>query len=193
VALADALGIGRFVAVGYSMGSLVAQVVAIRHPGRVAGMVLGASTMRFGLGRADPLALRVLALRVQAMAERRLRGGPFGPPPDGRADPNRWALAQFRSTSPAEIAGATAVLARFDSSRWAGRITTPTGVVITRRDHAVPIAHQRALVRTLKHATAFEIDSGHAAVVLDAAKFTPALLAACASVALHSTAPPGPR
>jgi pimeloyl-ACP methyl ester carboxylesterase len=187
VALADALGIDKFVAVGYSMGSLVAQLVALRRPDRLAGLVLGASTMRLARGRADPLALRVLALRIRTMAERRLRGGPFGPPPDGQADPNRWALAQFRSTSPTEIAGATAVLARFDSSRWAARISTPTGVVVTTRDHAVPAVHQRALVRTLQHATAFEIESGHAAVVLDAAKFTPALLAACASVSLHST------
>ena len=185
VAVADALGVDRFVAVGYSMGSLVAQLTAIRHRDRLAGLVLGASTMRFTRGRADPLALRVLALRIRTMAERRLRAGPFGAPPDARADANRWAAAQFRSTSPTEIAGATAVLARFDSSRWVGRIDTPTAVVITTRDHAVPAAQQRALVRRLPHATAFEIESGHAAVVLDAARFTPALLAACAWVSLH--------
>jgi pimeloyl-ACP methyl ester carboxylesterase len=184
VALADLFGVDQFVPVGYSMGALVAQLVAVRHADRVAGMVLGASTMRFARGQADPMAFRVLARRMRTMAERRLRGGPFGAPADARTDPNRWALAQFRSTSPAEIAGATAVIARFDSSRWAARITAPTGVVITLRDHAIPVAHQRALVRTLRHATAFEIDSGHAAVVLDAAKFTPAVLAACASVTL---------
>jgi 3-oxoadipate enol-lactonase len=181
VALADALGVQQFVPVGYSMGALVAQLIAVRRPDRVAGLVLGASPMRFAGGQADPFALRVLSRRVRTMAERRLRGGPFGAPNNITTDANRWALAQFRSTSPAEVAGATAVIARFDSSRWAVRITAPTGVVVTLRDHAVPLAHQRALVRAIPHATAFEIDSGHAAVVLDSARFTPALLAACAS------------
>lgn len=179
-ALADVLGLDQIVPVGYSMGALVAQLVAVRHTDRVQAGVLGASTMRFGRGRADPLALRLLAHRVRTMAERRLRAGPFGPPEDAFADANRWALAQFRSTSPAEIAGATAVIARFDSSRWLSRIAAPTAVVVTLRDRAIPVVQQRALVRALPNSSAFEIDSGHAAVVLDAARFTPALLAACA-------------
>ncbi len=182
VAVADALGIERFVPVGYSMGALVAQLVAHRHRDRVDGYVLGAATMRFRRGEVEPLALRVLAYRIGLMAERKLRGGPFGAPLADFTDANRWALAQFRTTSPAEIAGATAVLARFDSTSWAHQLNAPGGVVITLRDHAVPAAHQRALVRNLPDATAFEIDSGHAAVVLDAERFTPALLAACASV-----------
>ena len=164
------------------MGALVAQLVARRHPDRIDGFVLGASTMRFRRGEVEPLALRVLAFRIGLMAERRLRGGPFGAPPADLTDANRWALAQFRTTRPAEIVGATAVLARFDSTAWAHQLNAPSGVVITRRDRAVPVTHQRALVRALPDATAFEIDSGHAAVVLDADRFTPALLAACASV-----------
>lgn len=192
VALADVLDLHQFVPVGYSMGALVAQHLAVRHPDRVAGMVLGASTLRISRGQANAMALRVLTERVRTMAERRLRGGPFAAPDDARADANRWALAQLRSTSPAEIAGATAVIARFDSSPWASRITAPTGVVITARDRAIPVAQQRVLVRTLRHATAYEIDSGHAAVVLDAANFTPALLAACASVTLPRPVPGRP-
>jgi 3-oxoadipate enol-lactonase len=188
VALADVLGVDRFVPVGYSMGSLVAQLVAFRRADRVDGLVLSASTMRFRRGEADPLALRMLAHRLRAMSERKLRGGPFGPPDGDVSDARRWALAQFRTTSPAEIAGATAVIAGFDSTAWLGRITAPSAVVITRRDRAIPPAHQQALVRRL-HANAFEVDAGHAAVVLDAERFTPALLAACASVSVHRRAP----
>jgi 3-oxoadipate enol-lactonase len=187
-ALADVLEIDRFVPVGYSMGSLVAQLVAHQHPQRVDGLVLGASTMRFRRGEADRLALRVLAHRLRRMGERNLRGGPFGPPVADVSDATRWALAQFRTTSPAEIAGATAVIARFDSTGWIARITAPAAVVITTRDHAIPAAHQQALVRRLR-ANAFEIAAGHAAIVLDAARFTPALLAACASVSVRRRAP----
>ena len=47
VALADSLGIDRFIACGYSMGSLVAQLVWRRHPDRVTGLVLGATSRNF--------------------------------------------------------------------------------------------------------------------------------------------------
>ena len=40
VALMDALGLDRAVVAGHSMGSLVAQRVALDHPGRVRGLVL---------------------------------------------------------------------------------------------------------------------------------------------------------
>ena len=47
VALADSLGIDRFIACGYSMGSLVAQQVWRSHPDRVSGLVLGAASRNF--------------------------------------------------------------------------------------------------------------------------------------------------
>lgn len=191
-ALADVLSLDRFVVVGYSMGSLVAQLVAHRHAGLVDGLVLGASTLRIRRGEADRLALRLLTPRALALAEGRLRTGPLAAPTADRSNANRWALAQFRSTGPAEITGATAVLSRFDSTAWAGRITAPAAVVITRKDRAIPPGQQRALARTLREASGYEIDSGHAAQVLDAARFTPALLAACASVTARRS-PRGPR
>ncbi|HEY5695927.1 MAG TPA: alpha/beta fold hydrolase, partial [Acidimicrobiales bacterium] len=43
VALADVLGIDRFIPVGYSMGGLIAQLTWHRHPDRVGGLVLGAT------------------------------------------------------------------------------------------------------------------------------------------------------
>jgi pimeloyl-ACP methyl ester carboxylesterase len=47
VALADSLAIDRFVVCGYSMGSLVAQEIWHRHPDRVAGLVLCATSRNF--------------------------------------------------------------------------------------------------------------------------------------------------
>jgi pimeloyl-ACP methyl ester carboxylesterase len=46
-AVADSLDVATFVAAGYSMGSLVAQNVWLRHRDRVDGLVLGASTTHF--------------------------------------------------------------------------------------------------------------------------------------------------
>ena len=47
VALADALGIDRFVPVGYSMGGPVAQLIWRRHPHRVEGLVLCSTARNF--------------------------------------------------------------------------------------------------------------------------------------------------
>ena len=47
VALADSLAIDRFIACGYSMGSLIAQLLWRRHPNRIAGLVLGATSRNF--------------------------------------------------------------------------------------------------------------------------------------------------
>ena len=47
VRLADVLGVERFVAVGYSMGGPVAMLTRRRHPERVSGLVLCATSARF--------------------------------------------------------------------------------------------------------------------------------------------------
>ena len=47
VALADSLGIGKFIACGYSMGGLVAQQFWRRHPDRISGLVLAAASRNF--------------------------------------------------------------------------------------------------------------------------------------------------
>ena len=49
-AIAGALGIERAIVVGYSMGGAVAQATWRRHPDLVAGLVLGATAARFGVG-----------------------------------------------------------------------------------------------------------------------------------------------
>src|SRR5437588_4318259 len=55
VAVADALGIDRFVPVGYSLGGPVAQLVWHRHRARVEGLVLCASSRNFGGTRQERL------------------------------------------------------------------------------------------------------------------------------------------
>src|SRR4029079_14619147 len=47
VMLADALGVDRFIAAGYSMGGLIAQLLWRRYPERIDGLVLCASSRNF--------------------------------------------------------------------------------------------------------------------------------------------------
>ena len=59
----DALGIGTAVIAGQSIGGMIAQEMAIRHPGRVAGLVLIATVQAFG-GRDDSFKDSFLAARL---------------------------------------------------------------------------------------------------------------------------------
>lgn len=187
VAVADRLGIDRFIAVGYSMGSLIAQLTWRRHPDRVAGVVLGASTTRFVDSGRDPAALRAVGDRVARAA---LRAAAAAPPAAWQpgVDDNQWALGQFRSTTTRRIGAAAATITRFDSSPWIGRMDVPAAVVVTAKDRLIPAPRQRQLARRIPDATIYEVDAGHAGVVMRAATFTPALQAACASVSARATA-----
>jgi 3-oxoadipate enol-lactonase len=184
-AVADAAGVDQFVPVGYSMGSLVAQLAWRQHPDRVEGAVLAASTMKFRRGEGDPKTMHAIANRLAAVAERRLTAAPASNPVTAGLDDNRWARAQLRTTTGAEITGAGAVISTFDSSDWISEMDVPTAVVIPTRDKAIPPTHQRQLAKALPHSTVYEIDAGHASCVMNAGAFRPGLLAACASVSVR--------
>jgi diacylglycerol O-acyltransferase len=191
VAVADLLGIDRFIAVGYSMGSLVAQLAWHRHPDRVAGAVLCASTSRFVESGRDPAALRVVGDRVARTAMKAAATRPAASWQPG-VDDNKWALAQFRSTTGRRVGAAAAQISRFDSSAWIGRMNVPAAVVVTTKDRLIPAARQHQLARRIPDATVYEIDAGHASCVMRAERFTPAVLAACASVSARAAGLPVP-
>src|SRR5918999_4833337 len=71
VAVADALGIDRFVPVGYSMGGPVAQLIWRQHPERVEGMVLCATARNFRGTPYERLFFLLTPAIVGAMALRR--------------------------------------------------------------------------------------------------------------------------
>jgi 3-oxoadipate enol-lactonase len=74
-------------------------------------------------------------------------------------------------------------LGRFSSSDWIGEIDVPTSVVITRRDGVVPVRRQVKLLEGIPQARAVRVDGDHTAVINDARRFVPALVAACTDVA----------
>lgn len=180
VAVADELGIDTFVPTGYSMGSLVSQLVWHRHRDRVAGLVLAASTTHFAATPRRQQAVLSVGRRIAWMAtkQRRLAVAALDPALD-----DTWAWRQFRATTGREIATATSIIARFDSRPWIGGVDVPTAVVIPARDRLIPPARQRELARRISQATVYEMAAGHASCVMELDEFRPAMLAACSSVA----------
>ncbi|MCL2535090.1 MAG: alpha/beta hydrolase [Nocardiaceae bacterium] len=179
VALADVLGIDRVVPVGYSMGSLVSQLVWKRHQDRVAGLVLCAGAAHFKRNSRERVALESLSYGLGALKPRP------GPVPIGSpvlGGDRVWAYSQFRETSYGAIGRATAEIGKFDSTAWVGDIDVPTAVVVPTRDMIIPPRRQRWLARQITGAATYEVDCGHSSCVMNAGPFTEGLLAASSSV-----------
>jgi 3-oxoadipate enol-lactonase len=81
--LADELGIGTFVPVGYSMGSLVAQLVWQRHRDRVDALVLCAAAAAFGRATHERVVAGIGAVLLETFSPQP-RPGTAAPAPGGR-------------------------------------------------------------------------------------------------------------
>jgi 3-oxoadipate enol-lactonase len=188
-ALAEALDISRFVAVGYSMGGMVAQLLYRRHASLLSGLVLCA-TARNVLG--SPMEkLAALALPTAAVA---IAWNPLLQPMSAEFlgmtllgsvdDPAtaRWARAQLRRTTLGTAISAVRAVSEFTSHSWIGEVDVPTAVVVTARDRIVPASRQMKLARAIPGASVHEVDADHAVCVTAPQLFTQALLQACWSV-----------
>jgi 3-oxoadipate enol-lactonase len=187
-ALADELDLGSFVPVGYSMGGPVAQLVWRRHPERVRGLVLCATAARFassvqqqlpfllgfgglaGLSRLTPSALRRYAAEQIVLSRRRNQGY------------QDWALDQVTHHDWTAVLEAGVDLGRFSSVPWIGEVDVPTSIVLTEHDPVVSPRRQQALADRIPGATVQRVQADHAAAVLGADRFVPALLAALRDV-----------
>ncbi len=188
-ALAEVLGIGRFVAVGYSMGGMVAQLLYRRHPSLLSGLVLCA-TARNVLG--SP-AERLTALALPAAAAA-IRWNPFllpmsaeflgmallGPVDDPATA--RHARAELRRTTLATALSAIQAVCEFTSHSWIGEVDVPAAVVVTARDRIVPVTRQLRLARAIPGASVHEVDGDHAVCLTRPQLFAQALLQACWAV-----------
>ena len=188
IALADAMGWAEIVPVGYSMGGAIAQLVAHRHPERVAGLVLCSTSAVFSETRQDNiifeglLGLTARALRaappfLRSRVPGRLRA------PDPESPLADWMWDETYRHDAALIAQAGQLVGRFRSESWLGTLNTPTAVVITASDTVVPPSRQRQLAASIPGATTHIVDLDHRAAVRDPALYFPVLDAALASVA----------
>ena len=183
-ALIDTLDVGPVVAVGYSMGGPVAQLLWQRHRSSVAGLVLCATSRTFNgtpreramfslLGGACATARRLREQRRADLAIRLLG--------NHRPDPEAW-----RSCAATHdwlsVFDAGRAIGRFDSRDWAPTIDVPTSVVVTTRDHVVPPSRQLELAAAIPGATVHPVCGDHAVCLAQAEELSPALLRALESV-----------
>jgi pimeloyl-ACP methyl ester carboxylesterase len=191
VAVADALGVDRFIIAGYSMGGAVAQLVWRRHRERVAGIVLAATARNFRGKATERLWFALTAGAMGRWSERARTGmlkaaAALQDAPDGlsssapRIAP--WAMAEFRSTSAWSMLAALNEVGRFDSGPWIRRVDVPTSVIVTTRDRFIPTRRQRRLAAAIPGAMCYDVEGNHAAIVLAADEFVPVMVEACRSV-----------
>lgn len=148
--LITALGFPRAHVLGTSFGGMVAQSFALRHPGLLTGLVLGATShapfraerltgpvaaLVDALRRGDETAARALLQRMAPAVERASDIG-SGPAPSS----NDGLMRRFAST------------ASFDTRGRMTEITAPTLVVHGREDAAVPVEDALAMAREIPDA-----------------------------------------
>src|SRR4051812_3059776 len=143
----DALGVGPVIAVGYSLGGPVAQLLWRRHPEKVEGLVLCSTAHRLmpgareqwvfttmmavaaGSTRAGQIATKVPIRRVQRL----LPVASAKRPSTIRA----WASGEMRRHSPRMVMEAGIAMSNY-RAKWIDKIDVPTAVVITTKDRAIP-------------------------------------------------------
>jgi pimeloyl-ACP methyl ester carboxylesterase len=187
-ALIRTLGVGPVIAVGYSMGGAVAQLLWRHHPRLVQGLVLCSTAANFGVGPVERLAA---AVTVAAAAALRTVPPLFRIGFDfatsiatrGMDDPERqWLNADYGRCSFDTFTSAAAALARFTSRDWVGDVDVPTAVIVTRQDRLIPPTRQRELAGFIPGTVVHEVDGGHGAFVTAPDRFLPVLLLACRTV-----------
>ena len=165
----DALGVGQVDVVGYSMGGVIAQALALRHPGRVRKLVLIGTFATHSRGyRWARLIGAVLTRgweRISGFGTAEVRSGYLI---TRRAIDPRHARWMWRESMRRDVesgAQATFALLRFDSRDWVGRLDVETMVIVPTRDFLVPPRWQYELASAIPGAHLVEIDgAGHEVV-----------------------------
>lgn len=188
VAVAAALGIDRFIPVGYSMGGPIATLIWRQHRHVVDGLVLCATSSHF----ADSLcrkALFSLLNGTSAMANTpvlralsRMSGSAMSRRLEQRGDA-AWMIEQVLGHDWTQVLEAGRAIGHFDARTWAGNIDVPTAVVASLDDEIVPTMHQYELARAVPDASLHVVPGGHAACANPSGQFVPRLIEACWEVA----------
>jgi 3-oxoadipate enol-lactonase len=186
MAVCDVLGVETCIPVGYSMGGPIAQLMWRRHPDRVDGLVLCATSGYFSTSREERLSflglsgLAAVARLTPAQTRKWLSEQVYLQ--RKQADWEPWAVQEASLHDWRIVLEAGKAIGGYSAREWLGEVDVPTSVVITMRDHVVPVRRQIRLFEAIRGAEAFRVDGDHDAVVASADRFVPTLLRALNSV-----------
>lgn len=186
IAVCDELGIDTCIPVGYSMGGPIAQLMWRRHPDRVDGLVLCATSAYFSTSRQERLSflglsgLAALARLTPAQARRWLTDQMYLQRKTETWEP--WAIQEASLHDWRTVLEAGRAIGSYSAKEWLGEVDVPTSVIITMRDRVVPVRRQIRLFEAITGAEAFRVDGDHDAVVAKAERFVPTLQRAVHSV-----------
>ena len=143
-----ALRIDHAIVVGYSMGGMVAQELAHRHPALVERLVLAATAarpVRSGLGFSAVLWLGRAIARVglkdfsTISTKVLLRAGAI------ESEHARWMWESLMRRDANMYFEAGSAVRRFESRPWVGSLRMPVMVIVNTKDQIVPVATQYEL------------------------------------------------
>lgn len=162
----DDLGIGQVDVVGYSMGGIIAQSFARRHPGRVRKLVLIATFANHS--ETYRWARRIGAFlargweRLTGVGTPEVRSGYLIARHAVEPRHARWVWRETQRRSVEGGAQATFALLRFDSREWIGKLDMPTLVLIPTSDFLVPPPWQYEMAAAIPASKQVEIrGAGH--------------------------------
>lgn len=187
----DVLGVDRVIAVGYSLGGPVAQLLWHRHRDHVDGLVLCSTAHRLMPGlreqwvfatlmatAAGTTRLGQMATKIPVKQVRNWLPVASARPPSSL---RQWARAEMQRHSTRMVLEAGVAMSNFNAGRWIGKVDVPTAVVVTAKDRAITPLAQLHLALSIPDATIHRIDDGH--MVCAKREFAPPLLRACQDVA----------
>ncbi len=185
-----ALGVDRFIPVGYSMGGPIAQLVWKRHHERVTGLVLCATAPYFAARRNERrmlLGLTGLATMARLAPESAkvwLTEQLYLQRKTMQWEP--WAIQQAATHDWRMVLEAGSALGNFSSTDWLADVDVPVSNVLTMRDQVVPLRRQVKLFELIPDTEAFRVDGMHDAAVANADRFVPSVIRAIQSVERRS-------
>ncbi|MFI6299309.1 alpha/beta fold hydrolase [Nonomuraea sp. NPDC050790] len=165
VALLDALELRDAHLLGTSFGGAVAQHAALRHPERVASLVLVATTPSFAM-----CVEAVDELLGMSHADRQNAVGDFFVTPAGQAELTARAAQTLAVRDPGQSARRHDVARRHEVRDRLGEIAAPTLIVHGTEDRLAPYAGAVLMEERIPHAELRPIEGGRHAITMEFAE-----------------------